>query len=345
MNRLSKQRTAFFFGLLGAWCLWLPAVNFANEVAAGLLVLRNGNIIEGKVTRDGEHFQVEVEHGRMQVRVGQVEMFCLTHAEAYERRREMRTGSTADSHLELAKWCLRHDLLDYASQEILEARAVDPHHRHLLRLERQLNQAMAQRSKVPKLPQSEKVITAAQEADLSTIDQAPPWARTMFVKRIQPMLVKSCVATGCHQQGSASRLQLNRHAVFGAGHPEATKHNLASVLEQIDFESAKDSLIIRKAELKHGAGASKPLLPHQLEILRAWVEQLAMADAKETQVVQASAVETRHSSVARLGEVYRHRRKVIELATEAHTGSQQEDDPFDPEVFNRQYSSGEGTKR
>ncbi|NOY42936.1 MAG: hypothetical protein GXP26_14015 [Planctomycetes bacterium] len=308
----------------------------AAETATGLLVLRNGNVIEGRITRLADHFRIEVEHGQLQVRVEQAEMFCLTLDEAYERRREMRTGSTADSHLELAAWCLRHDLLDHAARELLEARTVDPNHRKLLLFERRLNHAMKQKAKTPKLPRAEKVAPATPEVDLSTFEQTPQWARALFVRKIQPMLVKSCATAGCHQAESTNQLQLNRLAVAGAGHPETTKHNLVSVLKLIDFQKASESSLLRLADTTHGAGASKPLLPHQLEMLRAWVEQMAMPAPANNQadlVARAS-----QSSVARLGDTYRRARDISALRIKTQQADHAQTDPFDPGAFNRRHS-------
>ncbi len=314
----------------------------AVETADGLLVLRNGNVIEGRITRLADHFRIEVEHGQIQVRVDQAEMFCLTLDEAYERRREMRTGSTADSHLELAAWCLRHNLLEHAARELLEARTIDPNHRKLLLFERRLNQAMRQKAKASRLPQTKKVAPTTPEVDLSTFEQTPQWARALFVRKIQPMLVKSCATAGCHQADSTNQLQLNRLAVAGAGHPETTKHNLVSVLKQIDLQKASESPLLRLADTSHGAGASKPLLPHQLEMLRAWVEQMAMpAPAND----QANPVATaRQSSVARLGDTYRRARDISALRAKTQQTDRTQTDPFDPEAFNRRYSSRGGDR-
>ncbi len=297
----------FFCLLLGA----LTLVPFAYgdselpETADGLLVLRNGNVIEGRVTRLAEYFRVELEHGQLQVRVDQVEMFCETLDEAYHRRREMRVGSMVDSHVELAAWCLRHELLEFASHELFEARAVDPHHRKLSRLERQLNQALQREIKSPKLPMKQ-VVASVEQADTSAIKQAPRWARVLFVRKIQPILAKSC-ATGCHQPDSSRQWQLNRLATDGAGHPEATKLNLASVLKQIEFQNAADSPLLRFAHTTHASGASKPLPAYQLQMFRAWVEQLAMADTSTSATAQQTAESpTEKSSMARLADRYRH---------------------------------------
>jgi hypothetical protein len=348
MNRLFFRYLLLFCCFLPAWGICLPAVVLGNETATGLLVLRNGNVIEGRITRLADHFRVELGHGELQVRVNQVEMFCLTLDEAYERRRAMRTGSTADSHLALASWCLRHKLCEYASREILEARAIDPHHRKLLLLERQLNQALKFQNPPPKLPKPKKLEPAQPEVDLALLEQAPQWARAMFVRKIQPMLVKSCATTGCHQTNSTTELQLNQHAVLGAGHPVATKYNMVSVLDQVDFQNGVESPLLRFAATVHGGGRSTALPPRKLQILRAWVEQLAVPNSQvgeSSDVQQASVITVGPSSVAKLSESFKRAQDNSELRSKMPLAGHVSSDPFDPEVFNRLYPSHPGVQK
>ena len=52
------------------------AWSLATQPVEGILVLRNGNILRGKVQQDGAHYHVHVPNGKLQVREQQVEMFC-----------------------------------------------------------------------------------------------------------------------------------------------------------------------------------------------------------------------------------------------------------------------------
>jgi len=251
------------------------------------------------------------------VPVDQVELFCHNLDEAYQQRRRLRTGSTADSHLELAHWCLRHSLYEYAARELHDARAIDSGHRKLAMLERWLQ--LAQQHHTPTQEKQEEAVPQTQE-ETKPVRHVPLRARATFVRQIQPMLVKSCAATGCHRSGSS--YQLNRLAVDGAGHPQATLGNLASTVKQVDWQLPSESALLDFAKKTHGSGEhglSKPLKPHQLEMLRSWLHQLSqprqVPDLAETRVEPVS----------------------IRPDSRVRTASAKIADPFDPEVFNRRY--------
>jgi len=288
------------------WQALAAKPSHSDGAVGGMLVLRNGNVLSGHVIRLKDHYQVEMPHGQLQVPVDQVELFCHNLDEAYQQRRHSRTGSTADSHLELAHWCLRHRLYEHAARELIDARAVDPGHRKL---------AMLAPTK------EKKAVAAPSPQDETTPDRHVPLrARATFVRQIQPMLVKSCAATGCHQAGAS--FPLNRLAVEGAGHPQATLGNLASTLKHVDWQLPSESSLFSFARTTHGSGAevlSKPLQPRQLEMLRSWLHQLSLPQ-------QASKLAESHVEPASFRSDSSGRTAIAKI-----------EDPFDPEVFNRRY--------
>ena len=188
----------------------------AETAVDGLLVLRNGNVLAGKVLRQQDHYRVEMPRGQLQVPAEQVEMLCQSLVEVYQRRRAVRTGSTADSHLDLARWCLRHDLLDYAARELHDARSVDPQHRRLSFLERQLLHArrLADQRSNPSPPT--RVVPPQAEVEVASLERAPRWARVLFVRQIQPLLVASVQARPPQQQEELARERSWGRSVAGA---------------------------------------------------------------------------------------------------------------------------------
>ncbi len=331
-----------------------PSFEGSNSGAiAGLLVLRNGNVLSGHVIRLSDHYQVVMSNGQLRVPVNQVDMFCHNLDEAYAERRRLRIGSTADSHLELAQWCMRLKLYEHTARELRDARAIDPGHRKLAMLESRL-QHVQQTEKVrrsnnvpsPRLPASVAINTATSQPQdhLNSIRHLPQRERAMFVRQIQPMLVKSCATTGCHQSGSAREWQLNRLAVDGAGHPQATVGNLNSTLAQIDWQVPQESPLIDFARNPHGSlgkSSSQPLRLRQLQLLRSWLEQLAassqaldLADKYAKPAVENRSPQVRlqiPKSGLKIPASIRDRQGV-------RTASAAVEDPFDPEVFNRRYA-------
>ncbi len=309
----------------------VPSAEDASGAVAGILVLRNGNVLEGKIHRLADFYRIKMSRSEFQIRVDQVETFCHSLDEAYELRRRQRTGSSADSHVELARWCLRHGLLQYASRELLDARLIDPVHRQLPLLERQLQLALQNRATSSRPISLADDATTPADDSLKSIENVPDWARTLFVRQIQPLLVDSCATSGCHQPGSSDSFHLNRLATEGAGHPATTARNLAATLAQLDLESPAKSELLRHAKTAHGAEGTLPLKPHRFQMLLTWVEQLSLArknaPVEEIQLVSHHA----DSSVDALPLI---RRALDESTVEAA-------DPFDPERFNSRFSAGD----
>jgi len=349
---LLLSATVLFASLLGpslcsGWSL-------ASQPVEGILVLRNGNILRGKVQQQGEHFHVYVPNGQLQVRASQVETFCQNIEQVYLHRRETRGGSSADSHLDLAGWCLRHDLFDYVAAELQAARTTDPDHPRLALLERQLKQSllMAAREK-QQLAKAGAAAKPVEPLDPATLEKAPPWARALFVRQIQPLVVHSCATSGCHQSDSSENFHLNRLALEGAGHPEATLRNLAATLEQIDWHTATESTLLRRARQAHGAAsASTPLPAHKLQVLQGWIEQLAEAHQKENEikllppVVEIAALPLGDRLILNPArQALPESPKSAQSSTEPLGGIRQASfepgDPFDPSAFNRRYATTE----
>jgi len=324
----------------------------SNGAVAGLLVLRNGNVLSGHVIRLKDYYQVEMSNGQLRVPVNQVDRFCHNLDEAYAERRRLRTGSTADSHLELAQWCIRHKLYEHASRELHDARTIDSRHRKLALLESRLQHVQqsdkARQSNLAPIdlnpaPIAIETVNSQPQGQSKLIRRLPQRERAKFVRQIQPMLVKSCAATGCHQSGAARAWQLNRLAVDGAGHPQATLGNLNSTLAQIDWQVPQESPLIGFARNPHGSlgqGASQPLRLRQLQLLRSWLEQIATSSqALDLAEEYAKPVVENRSPQGRL-QIPKSGLKIpasIRDRQGVRTASAEVEDPFDPEVFNRQY--------
>lgn len=266
--------------LLGLALACAGARSIAAEPGVeGVIVLRNGNVLAGIVRQSGDYYRIESAGAVLQVPAAQVDAHCRTLDEAYELRRRDRTGLTADSHVELARWCLRQNLLDQAARELLDARTLDAGHPALASLEMQLEQIIQIKTLRPAAPGVAVDTADAAPARSKPLAEAPPFemppeARTQFVRSIQPMLIHTCATGGCHQPGSARQLQFNRWALDGNGNPAFVRRNLAAVVEQIRKDDPASSPLLQYARQEHGGapGAlSKPLEPFQQTMLVDWM--------------------------------------------------------------------------
>lgn len=311
--------------------------------ARGFLLLRNGNLLEGRIYRLADFYQVEVPHGQLRIREKQVETFCHTRDQAYQHRRARQAGSTADSHLELASWCLRQNMLPHAARELLEARAIDSDHPRLGQLERRLRQTLQRADSVtapPRAVSADQTQGQTEPVNMEHLARFSPESRAEFVRVVQPLLVQSCATSGCHQAADQSGLQLDRLAVEGVGHPDLTRDNLASVGTTIDWDVPEESPLLKQAILAHGearGAVSQPLTVHQLELLETWVS--AATDKKPAAVhAQTETPPVHVAPVAEFPAPLIHDSEV-QAATrnEPLIGEPNPRDPFDPEVFNRRF--------
>jgi hypothetical protein len=326
-------------------CLFLLAVSAGSAAPAadptlgapqeGFLVLANGSVMEGTVARDGEYFQVLLEKGKLQIRVDQVDFFCHSMEEAYVRRRARKIGttSTVEAHLEMARWCVQHNLLANAAVEIQTAKARDSKHPQIDLIERQLTQA---HERARELASSTNVIhdshvqtaSAEVESESTAFGEIPVWARSEFIKRIQPMMAHSCATAGCHMQNSTQAMRIHRNALDGVGNPELIHGNLAAVIEQVDLEKPDESPLLMYGAAAHGTPRqqSRPLTPHQLEILRAWVTQVSLGEPP---------AEEQPKSEARIAQIVIGMNSANQPVPQpAEQESAAAPDPFDPAAFN-----------
>ncbi len=342
--------TLLWIVLLASGNLILPPA-VAQPVAGGpaqvgLVVLENGNVVRGNIRLLEDHYRVEFPGGELRVKVKHVEMFCKDLDQAYQQRRENRTATSADAHLELARWCMRYDLHDQAARELEDARSIDSEHRKLPQLDRQLKQLvkLAARTRLTNtvVSPSPEEVAQQQQLDEKILKKAPQWARVLFVRQVQPMLVHSCATAGCHQPGSSQEnFQLDRLAIDAAGHPHVTQHNLAATLAQIDWDAPEQSQLLQQAHAAHGKAEKTspgPLPPHKMKLLKMWVEQLATVHRAQTEIDLLASKRDKILPDKTATPPLEKMPEKVQL-----TGYTQQD-PFDAAFFNSRYGQKPATE-
>jgi hypothetical protein len=302
-------------------------------------------VLKGTVRGVDGFYVVEHAGASLQIPAEQVEMACSTLAEAYERRRMDRVGTSADSHLELARWCLKNGLLDQAAREVLDARTRDPGHPVLPMLDSAIQMGLdLKASREAKGAESVAAPSAAQAATINSptapLLEPSAEAQTQFVRSIQPMLIQNCVTGGCHQPGSAQQMQLDRWALQGNGNPELIRRNLDAVLAQINADDPPSSAVMIRSRQSHGGGRygqSKPLASYQAAILLEWLNEAAGVQPEvpgaETPVEQPTAIQVEPSLAP-------ERAAAIDVQpTTAMAPAFKPRDAFDPEIFNRRMAA------
>jgi len=263
-----------------------PAV--ASPPSEGVLLLRNGSLLQGDITQTGEGFDVVVESGRIHVKSEDVEFHCRTLEEGYRQKRALIRPGDLRAQLDLAQWCQRYGLLERAAEELARARALDPNHPLIPLIERRIKMSLcrpeptdAQSARPdghPAEPKADRVdpCPSSEELDQS-VRELPPGAVEEFTRTIQPILVNRCSAAGCHGPGSDHAFRLLR---LPSGRPASrrlTQRNLHGTLAWIDQEKPGHSKLLTVPVQPHGSAPT--IFPDhqrdQYQRLVDWVYQVA----------------------------------------------------------------------
>lgn len=347
----------------------------ANESAPveQVIVLRDGGMLVGSVEQIDDRYKVTHGSIEMRVPVANVAQVASSLENAYQLRRKTVTRPTAEAHLGLAEWCLRHGLVGPAAQELAEARTLDAGHAQLEFLERRLAltrqhlAAEVARSEAP-ATEEEPVAATLAEPDPSGISELPPGAVELFTRKVQPVLVNTCTTSGCHQSGSEQAFQLDRAVLHGMSNRRTTMQNLSAALKLIDLELPHESRLLTIPRQSH-AGMDDPLFGIRQDAafrhLADWVALVTKETAKpaahefgtkaeidlaSADIADSGADETSAPSVKQ--SVYETLAVEGDLSFDSQSQAMapivrhgvqlqrwRPRDEFDPEIFNRRYST------
>ena len=332
-----------------------PPLNL--EPQQGVLLLTNGQVLRGKVTQAGDYYYVALEHGEIRVRAGDVELFCHDLDEGYRRRCEAIQGGDVAAHLDLADWCIRFDLFDSAARELTTVIECDPAHPRLPLLERRLEFARQQASeKTARNPSAAEVVT---NEDLDRMVRGMPHgAVECFAQTIQPLLLNHCSTAGCHATTSGTRFVLHRNSLGKTPSRRLTQRNLHSVIRCVNSGDPAMSPLLLNAIREHGDTKAPVFTSRdvsQYKQLVSWVYLVAQKSApmptetvapQPVPLLQApltpaaapapliSAAPSQGTPAAGQPETAKSSGAAPAKKVEVFVPA----DPFDPEIFNRQFA-------
>lgn len=349
--------------------LWLvlPALAAAQNLAnlspqPGLLMLRNGQLLSGEITRAGDHYIVTIGSGvELKIAVSDVETECANLEAAYDWKLRRLSGDGAGPHLDLADWCLRNHLHRRCAEQLSLALATDPQNKRIDQIDQRLQLAMKNQQPAKKSTTSASMV-GPEQLD-SMVRDLPKGSLERFTTIVQPMLNNRCATNQCHGGSSTNELRLLRPPT-GVGSPQRfTQRNLYAVLQFVNRDDPASSLILTKPQEPHG-GSSTPVFDlrakSQLHELTVWVEQLAHRQEVPTQPTTVDArtaqlstplratpgSENRAASGTSAQQTSNANSTPVENTVKkptmpplsgksAEQGPWQPRDPFDPEIFNR----------
>ena len=186
---------------------------------ASILVLRDGGVLTGSVSRIDDGYLIKRSGTEIQVPTAKVLIACRTLAEGYEARRAEVNLASVESHLSLAAWCLTHGLKPQAARELADVRALEPDHPRLALLERRLaaaesvatsNHSANQRLPGTPIATAPPDVRESHASPLATETDLSGPVVERFTRKVQPILVNNCTTSGCHHRGGSQQFQLDR---------------------------------------------------------------------------------------------------------------------------------------
>ncbi len=366
MLRSVAQAVILIATLAAPACIANPS-QAADPAESSLLVLRNGEVLQGQVAHVEKTYIVTLANGQIRIKEEDVDLLCKNLADGYQRKRAAIQVGNVHQHLELAQWCLRHGLTGFAAAELADATAADPKHPMIRVFQHRLEMAV----NPPVADQQPKKPTAGpSNEDLDRLVRGlPRGSAEAFTQAVQPLLMNHCLGSGCHSSPEVP-MQLMRVNIGRATSKRSTQRNLHSVLQYVDRATPLESRLLKAPIAAHGTVDHAIFNEHQAaqyKRLFDWVNLVAQQPIQDLPAAELPALPndgfgdppTEHTPRMLTPEARRahplpgaarkHPNRP-DNATNRDEGAHSEGshreapaagapaDPHDPEVFNRRYA-------
>jgi hypothetical protein len=264
---------------------WAENPPSANPPDQRILVLRNGQILEGRIVQSEGLYTVYLSDGQIRVKAADVDLICNNMEDGYQRKRAVIQLGNVSHHLELAQWCLRHRLWGHASAELADATAADPQNPMIGVLKNRLKMATEPQDAEDSPATKPMPVAGPSNEELDRMVRGlPHGAVEMFTQSVQPVLMNHCTSSGCHGFQSQTNLRLVRIPTGKAATKRITQRNLASVLQFIDRENPMSSKLLKIPCNPHGTAQHAIFNEReeaQFERLAAWAYQVANRQGRD----------------------------------------------------------------
>jgi hypothetical protein len=235
--------------------------------------------LRGRVVLAGDQYYVTLAVGEIRIKREDADCYCRDLDEAYRWKRSRIEAGSAQDHVTLAEWCLRHKLTGYAACELADALAADPLHPRIVLVQRRLELALRERP-APAAPSTQ--VSAPTNDDLDRLVRSLP-ASTVetFTASIQPLVLNHCATAGCHGPTSKGPLRLMRMPADRAPTRRLTQRNLHATLQEINRDNPAESPLLTASIKPHGTATSAVFSGRDLDKVRqltAWVHAVAKSE-------------------------------------------------------------------
>jgi len=243
----------------------------------GVVLLRNGQVLRGKIARTGDQYTVTLASGEIRLKADAVEHVCADLEEGYRLKHDDIQQGKVPERLDLAQWCIRHELYGYAASELSDAIVADPKHPRIALVERQLKLACERPAPVAGNAASSDATPSNDDLD-RLMRGLPRGTAETFANTIQPLLLNTCTAAGCHGPQSETDLRLLRFPLGKVASRRLTQRNLHAVLAMIDRNDPPASRLLTAPIAPHGTAKAAIFTNRevaQYKHLVDWVQRVA----------------------------------------------------------------------
>ncbi|MBA2117277.1 hypothetical protein [Bremerella alba] len=264
----------------------------------GVLVLTNGNAMQGQITQEGEFYSLAInEDSVIRLPAERVAFASKSIEEAYLRQKAQVGTTTLSDHVELANWCLGLELWEEAAYHHAIALRSGPDHPEVIRLGRLYQVKLNERNNLGKVETVQYSLPVTQpERMLDEVenDQPDPSLSPQVVRyytsTIQPIMLNSCAASRCHAENSENAFRLVEFENVRSIPQRMTVRNMNAALHFIDYEQAQKSQLLVKSSTRHGDGNAPNLSPEQLRAIQAWVYAASRGPRPQRNHIDSSIV-------------------------------------------------------
>jgi len=217
----------------------------------GILALENGQVISGKIIRDGDRYVVTLgESATLRIPVSSVEFHGNSLRQVYQYKEAAVLASDINGQLRLTQWCIRHGLLAEA-EAILLRNATNHNLPQWNDLQRRL--ALAKRPTRTKPRPGRTGGTSQSSPDMEQVlKNVSASSFQEFTSFIQPLLLNRCSTTTCHGALSKTPLKIIRPPHGRAIPTRYTQRNLFNTWQTLDPKDPDKSPLINITTAPHG---------------------------------------------------------------------------------------------
>jgi hypothetical protein len=336
IRALHRSRLRVF---LGGFVVLISVPVAVSAAETACVLLKNDNVIYGDAHQIGEY--VVIRRGdQSELRLPRTAVACWAGSprDLYRYRVDRRETDSFGVHLQDAQWCLQNDLLDLAKAELKAANAIMPNSSEVARIEDRINRMNS--PVLRRVPLVETVVPVAhQEVDPIAEAGIDPQTIGYFARNVQVTLVNRC--GNCHAADTGRAWTIQSPPGDTRASAQMTSDNLLAALPFVASEDPLSSPLIINAVTAHG-GAAAPLGPRHAKAvysLRLWLLQVGRS-------VRQHSSNSHASSMPLSGEPYLAAKRSEPSAVMASQPASdpsvpnrmpEVEDPFDPDLFNRQF--------